>query len=168
MAKDDRSIKKLVALFKDFKHKELLLAIVAVGIMLAVYFSSAFKSPAKDSSPPQKTDYCRQMKEDVEKAVSDMCGGKAAVVISWESGVEEIIAFSTSSGGGSVTSSPQLMTSQGSSSPIVLKEIYPKALGAIIICQGGDNVKTKLDVISAVSALLNLTTDKISVFPTKK
>ena len=93
--------------------------------------------------------------------------GKVKVVVNWESGVEKIIAYATSNSGNNVTTTPTIIQSQGTSSPIVLKEVYPKALGVIIICQGGNNIAVKLDVMNAVSVLLDIPQNKINVYPMK-
>ncbi len=41
----------------------------------------------------------------------------------------------------------------------------PKATGVIVVCQGGNSTKVKLDVIYAVSTLLDLSIEKIIVYP---
>mgnify|MGYP000724289646 CR=1 FL=1 len=47
--------------------------------------------------------------------------------------------------------------------PVVLKEIYPKVKGVIVVAQGGDNVEIKNQIISAVMSLLDLDANKIEV-----
>ncbi len=171
MDKKDSKLKNIFDKIKSIKHIEIIIAVIAVLIMLIIYFSSfaASSSKKKDTAvSTQSSDYCARMKQDITKAVADMCGSSPTVVINWDGGVESIIAYITSTSANGSTSSPQIITSQGTSSPIILKEIYPKALGVIVICQGGDNVKIKLDIISAISVLLDISPEKINVFPAKK
>ena len=44
----------------------------------------------------------------------------------------------------------------------------PKAVGVLVVCDGGGNTKVKLDVIYAVSTLLDLSIEKIMVYPKSK
>lgn len=171
MDKEEGKFKQFFQKLKSIKHIEIILAVIAVIIMIIIYFSTVnFGVKKSDTSQNGNVsaNYCTQMKQEITEAVAKMCGGEPTVVINWESSVESVIAYITSSSSSSTTSSPQLITSQGTSSPIILKEIYPKALGVVVICQGGDIVKTKLDIISAISVLLDITPEKISVFPSKK
>ena len=164
-------LKSIVAKVKSIKHIEIIAAVICVAVMLAIYFTTLGIGKTKDKSESVlavPNDYCNRMKLEITEAVAGMCGARPTIVISWESSVESVIAYVTNSSSSGSSSSPQLITVQGTSSPIVLKEIYPKALGVVVICQGGDNVKTKLDIISAVCVLLDITSDKINVFPSKK
>ena len=162
------SVKSVVSKIKNAKHFEVILAVVAVIVMLIIYVSTLL--PKKNSSTAVSTvGYCERMKIELTETVSALKGaGKTKVIVNWESGVESVIAYVSSSGGSTTTSTPQIITGSDGTKPIVLKEIYPKALGAIIICEGGDNVKVKLDIISAVSVLLDLTPENICVYPMEK
>ncbi len=172
MSKDGK-VSKIFDKFKKIKHIEIIIAVIAVLIMLFIYFGAKFGSgTAKSDKTRQQlsaTDYCDRMETDLEEALGGIAGvGKLKLVINWESSVESVIAYITSNGGNSSTSTPQIIQSTGGGKPIVLKEIYPKALGVIIVCEGGGNVSTKLDIINAVSVLLDITPDKISVYAMKK
>lgn len=170
--KNESKIKKWIQSLKDKKRLEIVIAVVAVVLMLVLYFSSR-KSPtvsasANDNFAVSASDYCQRTEKELATALEAMKGvGKVNVVIHWESGVERIIAYATSSSGNNVSTTPTIISSQGASSPIVLKELYPKAVGVIIICQGGDNIAVKLDVINAVSVLLDVSQNKVNVYAMK-
>lgn len=130
---------------KNFKHKEVLLGGIALAVVLTVYFigvscaspSSKSKDTALDLSG---TDYCTAMRISVERAVSEISGvGSASVVINWDKSV--------------------------SSGAFGASNENPKATGALIVCDGGDSTKVKLDVMFAVSTLLDLSIEKIIVYP---
>lgn len=153
---------KVLTKLKEIKHKEIILAILAVVIMLFIYFSTF---TGKDEVESPKGDYCSNIKLEIEQAVSRMEGaGKADVVINWSSGVEIVTAQNTTVNGNSSSS----QTVMGSGSPIVIKEIYPKAVGVLIICEGGDNAKVKIDIIMAISTLLDIPADKVLVLRKSK
>lgn len=165
------SVKSVIAKIRGIKHFEILVAVVAVVVMLIIYVSMLLpdKSGTDAGAAAEESDYCTEMERALTETVSALKGaGKTKAVIRWESGVEAVIAYVSSTGGNTSTSSPQIVTGADGSGPIVLKEIYPKALGAIIICEGGDNVRVKLDIINAVSVLLDLTPENICVYPMEK
>lgn len=167
----DSKFKKFIASIKAKKHWEIVIAVVAVVVMLCLYFSTKFGSDksTEDKAPAiNVSDYCNKTQTELTEALESMKGvGKTKAVISWESGVESVIAYATNTSGSSTTTTPTIIQSQGSSSPIVLKTLYPKALGVIIICQGGDNVAIKLDIMNMVSVMLDIPQTKVNVYAMK-
>ncbi len=154
---------KLIAKLKSVKHKEIVLAVIALAVMLIIYFSS-FAPKKKSSAAQTQSDYCLVMSEKIQSALSKMAGvGKTEVVINWSSGTMAVYEKNVTSNGNST--SEQVALSGGS--PITLKEIYPRAIGVMIVCEGGSNAKVKIDVKMAVSALLDISADKVLVFGTK-
>ncbi|MCH5164152.1 MAG: hypothetical protein J1F36_03970 [Clostridiales bacterium] len=151
---------------KDLKHKEIIIAVVAVIVMLIIYFSSFGGSSTKTTAAAIDTDdYCTRIRQQIENAISRVDGvGKTEVVINWSSGVEIVPAQNTTINGNSTTS--QVVLSSGG--PIVLKEIYPRAIGVLIVCEGGSNAKIKIDIIMAISTLMDISTDKVLVFGMSK
>ncbi|MCI8413199.1 MAG: hypothetical protein HFE47_03790 [Clostridia bacterium] len=169
---NESKIKKIIRSLKEKKHWEIAIAVIAVVVMLVLYFSTKAGQGKRDTpvaSPTVTTnDYCRKTEQELVSALESMRGvGNVKAVVNWESSVERVIAYATSNSGNNITTTPTIITSQGSSSPIVLKELYPKALGVIIICQGGDNVAVKLDIINAVSVLLDISQNKVNVYAMK-
>ena len=80
------------------------------------------------------------MRARLEKVVSEISGvGNASIVINWDRSVVPTFGSGTAEN--------------------------PQATGAIIVCDGGNDPKVKVDVIFAVSTLLNLSIDKIMVYP---
>lgn len=51
--------------------------------------------------------------------------------------------------------------------PAVIKTEYPAFQGALIVCQGAEDAAVRLALVNAVSSLLGLGTDKISVVKMK-
>lgn len=166
---NESKIKKFFKSIKEKKHIEIIIAVIAVVIMLVLYFSTKLPATKKEKTPSvAASNYCEKMEQELIGTLEAMKGvGKVKAVISWESGVETVIAYATSNSGGNITTTPIIITSQGSSSPIVLKELYPKALGVIVICQGGDSVAVKLDIMNAVSAFLDISQNKVNVYAMK-
>ena len=55
----------------------------------------------------------------------------------------------------------------GGETPIVSATIYPTYLGAVVVCEGADDVTVKLSIVNAVSDLTGLSSDKISIIKMK-
>lgn len=137
-------LSELIAKLKQVKHIEIIACGVLIAIVLIIYFACASCSSATGSAQNNvdltNADYCTAMQVRLEKIVSEIDGvGDASVVVNWDKSVQ------TSFGGG-VTENP-------------------KATGAVVVCKGGDQTKVKLDVIYAVSTLLDLSIEKIIVYP---
>lgn len=167
VSEDAASKVNVIEKIKSIKNFEIIVAVIAVILMLIIYFSSQISFESEDSSDTlleQLQDYCSEMESKLTTSLSTVDGcGDSIVIINWESSVEKIIAYATSANGDSTTMTPEIITSSGDQSPIVLVELYPKALGVIIICQGGDSVAVKIQIIEAVSVLLDIEASKISV-----
>ncbi len=60
-----------------------------------------------------------------------------------------------------------LSEGSGRESPLLVKEIYPKFRGAVVICDGANKKEVEVMVIESISALTGLSSDKISVVKMK-
>ena len=132
---------------KNFKHLQIIACVAVLLTVLIVYFSCASCSEKSvedtfgNNVEIASSDYCTSMRAQVEHIVSEIDGvGSATVVINWDKSSVQ------TSFGNTVTENP-------------------KAVGALIVCDGGNKTKVKLDVIYAVSTLLDLSIDKIMVYP---
>lgn len=163
---ENSKIKKWFAAIKAKKHFEIVVAVLAVALMLVLYFSSKSGGRASvKAETPTRADYCERMERELGDAIAKIKGvGESETVVRWESSVETIIAYSTSTSGNSVTTTPTIVTEQGAGAPIVLKELYPKALGVLVICKGGSDVATQLRIKDAVSVLLGISPESVAVY----
>lgn len=67
-----------------------------------------------------------------------------------------------------VTQQIILASGGGVEQPIKLYEISPKYKGALIVCDGADSPSVKLEIISAVSSLCGISSDKITILKMKE
>lgn len=56
----------------------------------------------------------------------------------------------------------------GGEEPIKTRDIYPLYKGALIVCDGGENPLIKLQIVNAVSSLLGISSDKITITKMKE
>lgn len=140
-------ISAVFARLKNIKNIEIILGCAALIIVLSVYFAfvSCSGNDAEHTNADvdlTNADYCTAIRVQLENAVSEIAGvGSCSVVINWDKSVTSGTSF-----GGTPSENP-------------------KPLGALIVCDGGDNTKVKLDVMFAVSTLLDLSVEKIIVYP---
>ena len=162
LVKKPQKIKGLIGKIKSIKHIDMIIAGVAVVIMLIIYFTTFIKpdeKPSGDTSAGSdgRLDYCSAVVRELESNLSQMSGaGKVLVLINWESSVEQIPAHSTGSSG-----STSVITVGGQI--YVLKTVYPKPVGIIIICDGANNISIKMNLISAVSSYFSISENTIIV-----
>ncbi len=130
---------KLASLFekiRSVKHIEIVIAVIAVAVMLLIYFGSSCNSTQISGiqSGNDEYDYCTEVVEELERKLSEIDGvGDATVLVSW--------------------SGPT--TDDG--------KTFPKPEGVIIICDGGNNLSVKLKLISSVSSYFGIDENKINV-----
>lgn len=153
---------KLIEKLKSIKHIEIIIAVIALAIMLLIYFSSTSDNKSNSSATKGTSlDYCAKMETDIEQLIAKIKGaGEAKVVIGWES---ENVNVSDDSG----YSDSNFGFSNWSSSRTIIQSI-PKARSAVVVCQGGENASVKISIIMAVSKLLNISTDNVLVYSMKK
>ncbi|MCL2822032.1 MAG: hypothetical protein FWD86_02405 [Firmicutes bacterium] len=161
--------KSIFKKIKSVKHIEIIVAALAVGIMLVIYFSSSvFPRGGNGKGQEQEVyfnDYLSRTQAQIVQLISNMDGaGRAHVVINWESSVELILAQNSNS----ASSTPIIISGGGQSRPIVIKENYPKALGVVVVVEGGESARLRVDIIMALSILLNLDASAILVLPANK
>ena len=74
---------------------------------------------------------------------------------------------SSTNSSGSVTastySSPIIINANGTSTALVMTEILPAVKGVIVVASGAGNVATKLDLLNAVSTLLDISTNQVTI-----
>lgn len=184
---EEKKPPKFIEKIKNIKNFEIYIAVIFVLIILLIYFSSSFscsspKKPSKEDSYKSAYDYCQQVENKLRKILSTIKNaGRVDVMITFESTPERVIAYITNSstntstdGNGGYnehtnnTSTPQIIYVDGDQIPLILKEISPKVTGVLVVAEGADDVKVKLDIINAVSVVLDVSPDKIKVLTMNK
>ena len=147
----------------------LLVAVLGVVLLLWPTEKKAESPPPADSSPVVGG----LSVEETEKAMEEILGkisgvGNVDVMLTLHTGGELVLAQDSSLRYSGNTQSPdnyerssQPVTDSGG--VVVTQEKLPQYRGALIVCEGGGNDAVRLQVISAVSALTGLGSDRIAV-----
>lgn len=189
-SKSDKNCNKKKGIWekiKKIKNIEIYIAIAFVVIVLLIYFSSNFSWSSKNNKNSTNNytsayDYCFETEKKLSKLLSTIeDAGKVDIMITFESTPERVIAYITSSskntssvGDGGFnennqnSSSPQVIYVSGDQIPLILKEVSPKVIGVLIVAEGADDIKVKLDIINAVSVLLDVSPEQIKVLTMNK
>lgn len=157
---------KIKGYWSKVKHKEIILALILVIVLLFVYFSGRIGSENNQSEGTDfESDYCTKMSEDLLDAVCLMTDSQnCKVIINWEAGVESVIAYTTSSSGSSTTKTPEIVSNNGQSSPIILKEQFPKAVSVAVICPSDTSTTTKMNIKFMVGTLLSVDVNNVAIY----
>lgn len=172
---------KFLQKIKKIKHLEIVIAVIFIAILLLVYFGNFSNSKENSSTSSiaytSGMDYATAMENKLQTILSSIKGaGKVQVLISVKSGSEVVIATSTeekrntstnSSGSTeavTVVTNPIIVTQNGTSKPLVLMEILPEIQGVIVVAEGANDVKVKLNLLNAIQALLTVQNSNIQIF----
>ena len=185
----------LKEVFKDRKGKlfgDILIAVL-FGAMLILAGDMVFDKKDDSAAKAQTlqnnstgSDYISQLEQKTEDLLSQVEGaGSVDVMITLSSGGEAVYAQenkkstseteeSASQGDSrgivSQTEENTVVTvnnSDGSTSPVVIKEMTAEISGIVIVAEGGDNVIVKDSLIRAAQALFGVSANKVEVFKMK-
>lgn len=162
--------KSIISKIKSIKNIELIVALFLCGIVILIFFSS-FTQASTSKETTQQLSFS-QWNEQLEARLAETLSlidkaGKVQVMITYESGVEQVYAYQiiTQTNGTTVTETKQLVTNQGK--PVLLYELAPKIKGVVIVAEGAKIATVKQEIVRATQALLLIDKGKIEVFTHK-
>ncbi len=176
--KPSQDFKQKVIGFLNIKNLKILGLIVIVLVVFLIFIglnsttSKTNTTTVKTSAYQTTMQYCEQLENKLMNVLSSIEGaGNVNVMISVNGSPELVIASnsdektSTTPSGTTTTSTstPIIVNSNGESNALVLTENLPTVKGVIVVSSGASNVAIKLNILNAVSTLLDISTDKISI-----
>ena len=170
-------LKTFWAKCKKIKHFELIVAGVFALIILAIYFSSFWTGTDDSNINSQKasvqaSEYASYLENKLSLVLCEVEGaGKVTVMITLSSGMEYEYATNTETKTNTngaletsvTTSTPIIINTGGTSQPIIVKEIYPKISGVVVVAGGAKDLGVKLALIIATETVLNVPTECIQI-----
>ena len=116
------------------------------------------------------------MEDRLKRVLSKVDGvGDVDVIINYESTAERIPAFSedrqvsksdsqdTSSETSSEKSDIATVQGNGASEALIVKEKQPEVRGVIVVAQGAEDISVRMNLLNAVTTLLNVSADKVEI-----
>lgn len=151
-------------------HNAYLIVIILVGVLFMMIPSNDDNKNKQESNKNETLSI--NYEDDLEEILSQIRGvGDAKVMLTYSSTFEKNIAYEKNlnenekKDGDSVinetSSQNNVVLSNGE--PFVIKEIYPKIQGVIVVTKGADDILVKQDIINAVTTALNIAPHKVCV-----
>jgi len=154
-------------LFAKYKYVFLILGI---GILLMLLPSESIPATQPENMPAQEESTRAQELEEILEQIAGV--GRVKVLLTEAAGAETIYQTNEDK---TITSDSErirvdtviVTNSEREDLGLVRSVTPPIYLGAIIVCQGGDNPSVKLSVVQAVSNVTGISSDRITVLKMK-
>ena len=148
---------------KNNKGLQIAIVLLCFAIIFAIFISSLnFGTNDTQSKSYSTQQYVIDLENRLESIISSINGaGKVNVMITLESGSE--FRFASADEKQFFSTIEEAKKILGSDTQVVIKEVFPKIKGAVIVCSGATNVKVKLDIVKAVQILLAIPSGNIEI-----
>ena len=161
--------------------KKLLLSVLLLAAGIVALLLSEMPKLTKTSAADVTTvtaksseeEYAAELEERLTLLISRIEGvGEATVMITLESSVEDVYLHNfdygenvDSSGKNSVERKDEYVIIDGSSGEqgIVVRRAEPKVRGVAVVCEGGGSEQVRVQIVDAVTALLDISSARVSV-----
>jgi stage III sporulation protein AG len=174
------NIRRTRGLFKrlrSIKNIEFIVAGILCAVIMLIYFSSLDPKAATSSRSQNFSEYVGDIETNLSQILAQIKGaGRVDVMITFESGVEQVYAYSTdtqtnrTNDGAKETSvvvdKNTIVVTNGQ--PVIIKEIMPLIKGVLVVAEGADNAAVRLQLLKAVQALLEVKPANVEIFAMKK
>lgn len=190
--KKEDMLSKITCFFKNSKLKNIkglkILVVIIVACICSILFLNFYnKNDSKtietnlnlsnSLSFTNSSAYVTALEEKLTNLIASIKdAGRVKVMITISTTPEIVLATSKDEKTNSSTSNssstsytttvtePIIITDKGISTPLVIREVLPEIKGVVVVSSGASNTKVKLDIINAVKALLNISSNNIQVF----
>ncbi len=140
--------------------------IISLLIVVLFIFLFGFKSEKKEKieNNDEVLVYVESLEEKLSNILSKVAGaGNVDVVINVESGRETVLAMKTTTkdsvGGTETETSPIIINGK----PVIVKELYPKIIGVLIVAKGANNISVMNKLQQATISLLDININQIEI-----
>lgn len=162
------------ALFPFLKEKKgalLLIVGLGAGLLLLFFGSGEAKTTSEQTTPTVKEemaevdDYISVLEYRLKELLETMDGvSDVHLILLPDTCTEVVYAQNGTYSEGYLTQKEYVLTDvDGDEEPIRLKLVYPKLRGASVVCRGGSNPILQEKIVSLLSSLLDLPTNRVYV-----
>lgn len=179
-AKDEKKEKFNISKLFTAKNIKILILVAVALIVAVVLLGAGSNNTTNISTTSSKTygyistlDYCAELESKLQNVLSNVKGaGDVKVMVTVDGSPELVYAkeedskVSSNSAGTTTSSSsasPIIVTTGGESNALILTENLPEVKGVIVVSSGANDVSIKMGILNAVSTLLDISIDKVSV-----
>lgn len=162
------------------KNKKIILVVCLAFIALAIYFFPTSGNNETKVSISNNTEISKE--EQLEKVLSNIKGtGKVSVMITYQSSAEMVCANKVETEKNTITEktekggtkesetikenkSPVIIGNGDNENALVMIEKEPEIKGVIVVAQGAENVKIKMELQKAVETVLQISPSQVEIF----
>ena len=151
------------------KIQYLIIAVLSVLIIFCVLYGVASKNSEQPAAETDLiTSYVSNLEDKLSKTLGKVSGaGEVSVVITVESGMETVLATKTvtteTASGTEIEETPIIINGK----TVIVKELYPKIIGVLIVAKGADNISVRSKIQQATVSLLNIELKQIEILTMK-
>lgn len=151
----------------DKKFQIIIISVISAVLLLCLVFNVLTTKEVKEYD--RVTEYVNDTELKLEKILSSVEGaGKVSVAITVESGMETVLAVSTTvketQNGKETVTTPVIVNGK----TVVLKENYPKIVGVLIIAEGATSITVFRKIQQATMSFLDININQIEILTMKK
>lgn len=156
---------------KNKRIQYILISILILITVLIVLFGFKTNQPSivnEQNSYDEISLYVSNLETRLSNTLCKVNGaGKVCVVIKVDSGMETVLAMKTTiketSNGTETEQSPIIVNGK----TVVVKELYPKITGVLIVAEGANNISVMTKLQQATMSLLNINLEQIEILSMK-
>ena len=167
---------------KNIKHIEVIVISIFVVVLAIVYLSSINSGSTSSDNYSDATleEYANYLESKLSNVIGQIDGaGKVSVMLTFDGRItyeyatenEEVTTSSSVTNGTNTKTTVNekviIVTQNGKSTPLIVKEIYPPISGVIVVSSGAESVGVRLNIISAVETVLGISPNKVQVLTGK-
>lgn len=160
--------KKITEILKT--NKKLYYAVVGILVILLMFvlFGSFFTEEKDDVQTDSVTIYVSNLEDRLTKLLASVDGvGKVSVAINVESGMETVLATEVTvketANGKETVETPIIINGK----TVVLKELYPKISGVLIVAEGAGSISVLTKIQQATVSLLDVNINQVEILTMK-
>ncbi len=166
------------------KQVKTILIVLFFGLFALIILNSSFGAEITNVNGSNSSlnyvsslDYCEKLENKLVEVLSNIKGaGNVKVMVTVESGPKLNFASNvdqrnnTTTSGGNTTSNstfveePIILNSSSGYAPLVVSEDSPKIQGVVVVASGAKDVGVKLNLLQAVMALLDVSSNNIQIY----
>lgn len=164
---------------RKIKNIEVAIAIIVLALILIIYagVTTINKNKDEDVNTDSESDNLEIRLESILKEING--AGEVKVMITYDGSIEYVTANTSNINTNtttdttrtntttSTTISPIIINKDGSSGPVIIKEIEPGIKGVIIVAEGANDLMVRLELMRAVMVALDIGAQNIEIFAMK-
>ena len=153
------------------KRDKKITAIICLGLAGIFMLTMSELLPRKSTESEKKetvSDISDSYEADLEKRLTSIVSsingaGRTQVMVTLASGDENVYAVREKSSDRSREREYIVIDDGSSESGLLLKVVEPEIRGVAVVCEGADSANVRQEIVSAVSAVLGISSNRISI-----